>query len=131
MEMDRNKFHQEYEVDGDLILWRISGFLNDNHLKDAKEFMGKVLEEGKIHVIIDFSGLSAIDSRGLGFLVSVQKELRLREGRLALVHLSAQFASLMELTKLNRIFEIFLDLETAKRSFGGPHLGLPDGQSPA
>jgi anti-sigma B factor antagonist len=120
--LEKDSFYQEIETLEGLLIWRISGFVIDNRVNDLKEKLAEVLAAGTTQILIDFEGLKAIDSRGLGFLVSVQKELRAREGRMALVHLNAQFAALLELTKLNRIFEIFLDKETARRSFGGPHL---------
>jgi anti-anti-sigma factor len=129
-------FHQSVsQLDG-LVHWRISGFLHDEVISEAKQTLHKILAKSPVtsesgtpiaagqgpQIILDFEGMRGIDSRGLGFLVSVQKEARIRSGRLVMVHLTAQFAALLELTKLNRIFEIFLDLETARRSFGGTHL---------
>lgn len=84
--------------------------------------LNEIIAQGITNIIFDFEGLIAVDSRGLGFLISVQKEVRQRNGRMVMVHMTAQFAALLELTKLNRIFEIFLDMETAKRSFGGEFL---------
>jgi len=119
---DTSGFYQSLETCEGLVIWRISGFLQDARVSELKMALQQVLESGTFDVIFDFDGLKAIDSRGLGFLISAQKELRLRKGRMVMVHLTAQFAALLELTKLNRIFEVFLDMETAKRSFGGQHL---------
>jgi anti-sigma B factor antagonist len=122
----RENFYQEIGQEDGLTVWRISGFLQDVNVPFLKGKMAELVAHGVKDVLVDFDGLKAIDSRGLGFLVTLQKELRMREGRLALVHLNAQFAALLELTKLNRVFEIFLDKETAKRSFGGTHLKQPE-----
>ncbi len=122
MSFEANGFFQSIETLDGLTIWRISGFLQDARISELKAALQTVLASGQVNVIFDFDGLRVIDSRGLGFLVSVQKELRVRKGRMAMVHLTAQFAALLELTKLNRIFEVFLDMETAKRSFGGEHL---------
>jgi anti-sigma B factor antagonist len=119
---DTSGFYQSTEVLDGLTIWRISGFLQDARVSDLKSTLQEILSHGGVNIIFDFDGLKAIDSRGLGFLISVQKELRLRSGRMVMIHLTAQFAALLELTKLNRIFEVFLDMETAKRSFGGQHL---------
>ncbi len=122
MSSEANGFYQTVETTDGLTIWKISGFLQDARTRELKAVLQQILESGNVNVIFDFDGLRAIDSRGLGFLISVQKELRLRKGRMVMVHLTAQFAALLELTKLNRIFEVFLDMETAKRSFGGEHL---------
>lgn len=122
MSVESSGFYQSVELINELTIWRISGFLQDARMSELKAELQKVLVDGHVNVIFDFDGLRAIDSRGLGFLISVQKELRMKKGRMVLVHLTAQFAALLELTKLNRIFEVFLDMETAMRSFGGEHL---------
>ncbi|MCG3197953.1 MAG: STAS domain-containing protein [Candidatus Omnitrophica bacterium] len=123
--MDRNGFDQAVEFSEELVIWRMSGVLSEKHSAEVKQQLSDLVGAGKRHLIIDFDGLQAIDSRGLSLLISIQKAMREIEGRVVFVHLNAQFAALMELTKLNRIFEIFLDMETAKRSFGGANLGLP------
>jgi len=113
-----NEFTQRTEEDGNLTLWRISGIVGDAHIADLKETLNQLLAAGRHNIIIDCEGVQAIDSRGLGLLITTQKEVRNHEGRMALVNLNAQFAALLELTRLNRVFEIFMDMETAKRSFG-------------
>jgi len=115
---ERPFFHQTRVEDG-LVVWQISGVLNSDRVEELKTELNRLLDKGLCRFIIDFDGLKAIDSRGLGFLITVQKEARAREGRLAITNLGAQFAPLFELTRLNRILEIFLDMETARRSFGG------------
>ena len=105
-------------MQGGLVIWHISGVLDDGRIDELKSGLLDLVEAGHCDIIIDFDGLQAITSRGLGFLITAQKETRSREGRLAMVNLSAQFAPLFELTRLNRILEIFLDMETARRSFG-------------
>lgn len=122
MSIESNGFYQSVEVVDGLVIWRISGFLQDVRMTELKAELQRILESGQVNLILDFDGLKAIDSRGLAFLITVQKELRMKKGRMVMVHLTAHFAALLELTKLNRIFEVFLDMETARRSFGGDHL---------
>lgn len=115
-------FSQTFAVEGPIVVWQVNGFLQEARIPEMKQKLHEILSQGLKNIIYDFEGLIAVDSRGLGFLISVQKEVRERDGRMVMVHLTAQFAALLELTKLNRIFEIFLDMETARRSFGGEFL---------
>ncbi|MBW7940103.1 MAG: STAS domain-containing protein, partial [Candidatus Omnitrophica bacterium] len=112
-------FTQTFAVEGSIVIWQVNGFLQEARIAEMKQKLNEIIAQGITNIIFDFEGLIAVDSRGLGFLISVQKEVRQRNGRMVMVHMTAQFAALLELTKLNRIFEIFLDMETAKRSFGG------------
>jgi anti-sigma B factor antagonist len=118
MALTEHPFFQKAEVRDGLIVWHISGVIDDDRIDELKNTLLDLVESGHCDIIMDFGGLQAITSRGLGFLITAQKETRSREGRLALVNLSAQFAPLFELTRLNRILEIFLDMDTALRSFG-------------
>ena len=112
-------FHQEIIAEESLVVWRISGHLNSSRYKEVRTELARLTGEGLRFIVLDLQGLESLDSRGLGFLVTVQKEVREREGRVVIAHLAARFAILFETTRINRIFEIFLDLESAKRSFGG------------
>jgi anti-anti-sigma factor len=118
MNITDQPFSQETAVDEGILIWRVSGVLNSDRVDDLKGMLNTVLRKQHHNIILDFQGLQAIDSRGLGFLITVQKEVREQGGRLVIVNLGAQFAPLFELTRLNRIFEIFIDIGTAKRSFG-------------
>jgi anti-sigma B factor antagonist len=57
---------------------------------------------------IDFDGttLDFIDSSGLGALVSIQKLAAERGGKLRLLALKPAIVEIMEMTRLNRVFEI-------------------------
>ena len=130
MEPNKQPFDQKVRKEEDgLAIWEISGVLNDDRISDLKPVLNRMLDGGIRNVLLDFGGLKAIDSRGLGFLITVQKEIRERLGRMVIVQINAEFAALLELTKLSRIFEIFYDIESAKRSFGTLETPLPPPES--
>jgi anti-sigma B factor antagonist len=54
-----------------------------------------------------------IDSSGLGALLSGNKHIIAKSGRLALTNIQQQVLSMFELTRLNRVFEIYADLNEA------------------
>lgn len=55
---------------------------------------------------LDLSGLSFLDSSGLGALISLHKTLRLRDGIMRLIKPAANVQQILELTRLHRVFEI-------------------------
>jgi anti-sigma B factor antagonist len=115
------------EQRGNISIVTVNGLISDSYINELKSTMKAILDRDITNLIIDCTGVKAIDSRGLGFLITIQKVIRSREGRMVLVNLSAHFAALLELTRLNRILEIFMDMETAIHSFGTP----PTGKDPA
>lgn len=67
-------------------------------------------------VVVDLSGVEFLDSAGVGVLVGLFKHARLRGGRARFCGLTQGVRTVLELIQLDRIFEIYDDVETAARS---------------
>ncbi|GAB6067206.1 STAS domain-containing protein [Methylothermus subterraneus] len=80
----------------------------DAHLSDAlKEFFLKLLESGEKRLLVDLTEVRFIDSSGLGALLSGYKNANLHQGTLALAGLQPRVKEMFELTRLNRVFEVY------------------------
>ncbi|HQL64104.1 MAG TPA: STAS domain-containing protein [bacterium] len=82
-----------------------------------KKMCSQLLEEGRRQVILDLQNVFVVTSVYLGGLLSVTKTFREKKGVLKLVHLQPAVSSVMEMTRLSRIIEVFNDRETAIKSF--------------
>jgi anti-sigma B factor antagonist len=80
---------------------------------ELKEYLLQMIEGGENQVIIQLGHVRFIDSSGLGALLSGNKHMLAKSGRLVLANIQKQVLSMFELTRLNRVFEIFSDLEEA------------------
>ncbi len=67
-------------------------------------------------VVVDLSGVAFLDSAGVGVLVGLFKNSRLRGGRARFCGLTPGVRSVLELIQLDKIFEIYDDAETATRA---------------
>lgn len=67
-------------------------------------------------VVVDLSGVDFLDSAGVGVLVGLFKNARLRGGRARFCGLTPGVRSVLQIIQLDRIFEIYDDVETAARS---------------
>ena len=67
-------------------------------------------------VVVDLSGVEFLDSAGVGVLVGLFKNSRLHGGRARFCGLTSGVRSVLELIQLDRIFEIYDDVEAAVRS---------------
>jgi len=123
MEEGNSVFIQGTRVEDGIVIWELNGSLKQDRIVDLKRTLGRMLHEGQTKFIFDFEGLNALDSQGIGFFISALREIRGRKGRMVLTRVDAKFAALFELTLLNRVFEMFTDMETAKKSFGPPEGG--------
>ena len=55
---------------------------------------------------LDLSGVTFLDSSGLGALISLHKTMRSRNGTVRLINPAANVRQILELTRLHRVFEI-------------------------
>ncbi len=79
----------------------------------AQDFRDQVIAEaGHVsRIVLDLSGMKFIDSSGLGAMVAVVK--RLDEGNLRLANVSGHIHMLLRLTRLDQVFSVFEDVESA------------------
>jgi len=90
-------------------------FLTDP--EPIKDMCSDLIENGRSQVVLDLGEVSLVTSMYLGGLISIVKLLRENGGALKLVHLQPAVSSVLEMTRLSRIMEIFNDRETAVKSF--------------
>jgi len=90
---------------------------------ELKDFLQKLLENGRTLLIVDLTPVRFIDSSGLGALLSGYKNANLRQGHLVLTGLQPRVHSMFELTRLHRVFEIYPSLDEA---LAASHEGNPN-----
>lgn len=83
---------------------------NSGELKDR---ILKLFEEGERDLIVDLRDVQFIDSSGLGALLSGHKNAVQRSTGFALAGLQPRVKSMFELTRLQRVFEIYPGLAEA------------------
>jgi anti-sigma B factor antagonist len=91
---------------GDTLL--VTGFTNlggDNAFL-LREFAHAALKEEHRFVEIDLAGTEYVDSEGLGALISVQRRLGSRQGRVRLIHVKPMVAQFFELLHLDAVFDL-------------------------
>ena len=83
---------------------------------ELKEYILHMIERGEVNIIVQLESVRFIDSSGLGALLSGYKNAAAKSGKLALACCKQQVLSMFELTRLNRVFEIYTDLNEAFES---------------
>ncbi len=84
---------------------------------EFKESLNKIIDDGEKKLIVDFSKCDFVDSTFLGVLVIGLKKLTPAGGGLRLVITHPNVKSSLELTRMDKIFKIFGDLDTAINSY--------------
>jgi len=94
-------------------LLTIEGRLNAVTAGDLKEKMKTLVARKTVHLILDLHGVDFIDSSGLAALVSGLKSTREVGGSLKLVGLNENTMKVFKLTRLNRVFTFYDQLDQA------------------
>ena len=82
-----------------------------------RETVETLLKEGRSKIVLNLSRISYMDSAGIGELVACYKRSREKGGQLKLLNPSGKVYDLLQLTKLEEIFETFRDEGEAIQSF--------------
>jgi anti-sigma B factor antagonist len=95
------------EMDGAVILQVQEPRLDAHNAGELKGQLLELLARSKSHLVLDFAEVRFIDSSGLGTLIAAYKSATANGSVLALVSLQPQVRSVIELTRLHRVFTIF------------------------
>lgn len=82
-----------------------------------REIISNTLNSGKSNILLDLSGVTTIDSSGIGELVGSYTTATNRGGKLKLLHLPAKLNELLHVTQLITVFEVYEDEQEALKSF--------------
>ena len=77
----------------------------------------RLMQEGKKKILLNLSGVSYVDSSGIGELVSSYTTIGREGGQLKLLNLTQKIRDLLTITKLLTVFDTYDDESAALNSF--------------
>ncbi|HEV3375596.1 MAG TPA: STAS domain-containing protein [Candidatus Acidoferrum sp.] len=95
---------------GDSLVIRLIGKLS---FENAPRFITTILPEPAAHLVLDMSGLSFLDSTGVGALAALFVSRRTKGKTLALASLTVQGAAVLQVTGLLKILPVYPSVEQA------------------
>ena len=103
---------------GDVALLTLTGeiTLDDGDLAFGRH-VSQMIADGKRRIVVDLSGITYIDSAGVGMMVDRSKRVSEQGGSMRLARLTARSHHLLAMLKLKFVFEIYDDVDAAVRSF--------------
>ena len=96
-------------IEGDLVLGEPE--------TEFKKVVSRLLEDGKLLLLIDCSKAGIVDSSGLGAIVRALSSSQNEGGTAKLLGVQPRLKKLLDLTGLGSVFEIHTDREEALASF--------------
>ena len=103
----------ERDVDDTTTILSVDGEI---HVSSAPEFSGALsaaIESGRIHLVLDLSGVMFIDSTGLSVLLNALRRVTRAGGKMAVVCSNPTVLRLFEITRLDTTFDLHAEVETA------------------
>ena len=94
----------EISRNGDCVTVMVADNMVDPHINPLKEELRKVYEEGAKRIIIDMSGVEAIDSIGLRLLVATHNSLQKHSAKLELINPAAEIHNMLHTMRLDQEF---------------------------
>lgn len=80
---------------------------------ELAERLAQLIERGEKQIVVNLQQVRFIDSSGLGALLSGYKQMNAKSGKFALSNIQTQVLSMFEMTRLNRVFDIYADVGEA------------------
>jgi len=84
-----------------------------NNAAETRKAIRDLIDAGSHRLVLDLEPVGFIDSSGLSVLVSTLKAVQANQGEVVLLRPNDNVRSLMELTRLHQVFEIFEDRDAA------------------
>ena len=96
------------DVDGEIDVYTVPKF---------KDQLSKLIEEGEQRILVNLQKVGYMDSSGFGALLGATKRLRPDGGKLGLVGCNQVIGRMLKITRLNTIFDMFDEEDSALRAF--------------
>ena len=100
---------KSFEKEG-VLVFQVNGEINISTSPDLKKQFEKSPSK---KIVVDLEKVNYIDSSGLATLVEILKKTKSQGGSLGLAGMSSKVKSLFEITKLDKLFLIFLNQDEA------------------
>lgn len=103
----------QQQLNGFSVLYIKEERIDAHNSGDLKQYILDMIESGENNIVVQLQEVKFVDSSGLGALLAGYKHAATKSGKLALSNMQRQVLSMFELTRLNRVFEIYSDLDEA------------------
>lgn len=91
----------------------IAGKVTIGHDAKMREAIAEAVESGAQNVLLNLSGVTSLDSSGIGELVAAHASIQKAGGRLLLVELPEKVSTVLQITNLMGILELYDNVDQA------------------
>ena len=103
-----------------MLVLAVDGGLNAQTSETFVHNIERLVDTGLTKLVIDFRKPTYVSSYGMGMLVRLRSRIRKRSGQVKICGVPGVVAQLLDLTRLNKLFEIYPDVDRARLAFRQP-----------
>lgn len=100
-----------------LVIVDLVGEIDVNAVTRIRDTLDDLTKAASPQIVVNLTRATYIDSSGLGVLMAARREALKGGGRLALCGMTKDVRMVLELTRLNKFFEIYDDEAAARARF--------------
>ena len=107
----------EYTENAVIATFTDAKILEEKDIRALQETLMPLIEEVEaVNLVLVFCNVEFLSSAVLGLLIRVSKKVYERDGQLKLCNISPRIYEVFKITRLNKIFDIYPDIDSASAS---------------
>jgi len=95
----------------------LGGRLDASSAQDFRNKLKQFIQDDRLNFVFDLENINFLDSSGIGVLVASLRSVNKLNGDIKISNVKDHVRSVIEITRLHQIFEIFDNSEIAALSF--------------
>jgi anti-sigma B factor antagonist len=104
----------EYSENATIVTFTDEKILEEMDIQALQASIMSVVDPSdRINLILDFGNVRFLSSAVLGLLIRISKRIYERDGQLRLCNINPKIFEIFKITRLNKIFDIYKDVESA------------------
>jgi anti-sigma B factor antagonist len=114
MDQEPRRIVVDQQRDWTIIRFQDKDILDQVNIHEMGEEMYAIVEGSPgIKVLVDFDGVLYLSSSALGKLISLKRKVEENSGTIKMCRIKPEIMEVFRITKLDTIFDIYADLESA------------------
>jgi anti-sigma B factor antagonist len=101
----------------DVLICQIEEEINSDTSPQLRKAFADYIQKNTKKIIVDFSGVSYIDSSGIATFIELFQRLKKINGKFRICCMGPTVKNVFDVTKVIKIFEVFQTRETALKDF--------------
>ena len=107
----------ETKNEEDLCILTVKGRLGITTENALRERVSALIEQSQVHLILDFTGVTFMDSSGMSSVLSAMRSVSENQGRICLVCDTRHILRVLRITSIDKLMAIYPTLEEALAAF--------------